>query len=426
MSYSKKRMLIIELNEFCPKFLAEVSEKLDLKYLKELLSYKHSTTTTEEKKEFQGLDPWVQWVSIHNGIPMEKHGVKRLGLSSKNKSKNIWNKLSQNKNIKWIVMGVMNSSKGNSKGCVSFFPDPWSSKEKAYPKELNNLLSLPRYVSKNYLSLNFLTVLKKSLKAIKFFLRIENLDLTKNLFLKFIVSLRKPGINIHTLTTLFDYLLVLYFSRIKSKEDPELSIIFLNHIAHLQHHFWYETPYIHPQMEHGLNICNEIIKILLSSAKNSEEKILIINGFKQELSSKNGIQVYRQINPKKVLEELNIKNVKIEQNMTNDGKLIFKEKSDANKAFEILSKCQLKTGERLFFVEKFSELEIFIQLDLNHAISKDALIISGNKVISFYDLFTNLNRTGSHIPEGDIFFKNMVFPKKIDNHRIYDYIFNSF
>ena len=95
--------------------------------------------------------------------------------------------------------------------------------------------------------------------------------------------------------------------------------------------------------------------------------------------------------------------------------------------FRLLSKCYLlNSGERLFFVEKFSELEIFIQLDINHNISQDDSIISEGKVISFYDLFTNLNRTGSHIPEGDIFFKNIDIPKKIANHNIYDYIFNSF
>ena len=68
---------------------------------------------------------------------------------------------------------------------------------------------------------------------------------------------------------------------------------------HLQHHFWLESPEIHPQMVHGLKICDEIIGILLDSVKNDKEKILIINALKQKRSGKNGIQVYRQIDPRK-------------------------------------------------------------------------------------------------------------------------------
>ena len=176
-------------------------------------------------------------------------------------------------------------------------PDPWTSKENAYPEELNNLLELPRYVSKNYLSLEFPKLLKKSFKTLSFFLKKDNLNLFKKLLIKLIQSFVKPGINIHTLTTLLDYILVLYFSKIKSRRNPDLSIIFLNHIAHLQHHFWLESKRIHPQMEHGLKICDEIIEILLASVKEDKDKILIINALKQERSGKNGIQVYRQINP---------------------------------------------------------------------------------------------------------------------------------
>ena len=112
--------------------------------------------------------------------------------------------------------------------------------------------------------------------------------------------------------------------------------------------------------------------------------------------------------------------------MTNDGTLIFKSISETKKAFDILKKCHLNTGEKLFRVEKVAVKKIFIKLNLNHLISKDVLIISGKKSIPFYDLFKNLSRTGSHIPQGDIFSKNMQLPSMIENHEIHEYIKNSF
>jgi len=420
-----KKMLIIELNEFCPNHLEEIANRLNLKYLKKIFNLNHTKTYTNDLKEFQGLDPWVQWVSIHNGIPLKKHGVKRLGDISKIHNTQIWNNLANKKNINWVVNGVMNSKKGDSKGCILFIPDPWSSDEKAFPEEINSLLELSKYVAKNYLSLNYLKLLEKLIKAIPFFLRIKNLQLTKKLFIKILKSAFNPGLNVHTLTILFDYLLVLYFSRETAKKDIDLTIIFLNHIAHLQHHFWLEPPYIHPQMKYGAKICNEIIGILMKTL-NKNDILLVLNALSQKRSDIKGIQVYRQKDPIKVLQRLNIKNMKVEQNMTNDGTLIFKKNHHLNEAFKILSSCKLSTGENLFFIEKLSDSRLFVQLNINHYVAKDTLVISDQNIFPFYELFLNLTRTGSHIPEGDIFSKNIKLPNNIENHKIYEYILKSF
>ena len=112
--------------------------------------------------------------------------------------------------------------------------------------------------------------------------------------------------------------------------------------------------------------------------------------------------------------------------MTNDGTLSFKNITKTNEAYEILANCHLNTGEQLFFVERISNIKIFMQLNINHLIKKDALIISQENRIPFYELFVNMSRTGSHIPEGDIYSKNFKIPKKIMNHEIYKYIIESF
>ena len=94
MIHPKQQMLIIELNEFCPKYLAENAEKLNLENIKKVLNLNHSFTISPEKKEFDGLDPWVQWVSIHNGNSFAKHGIKNLGQNNKESVEQIWNTLS--------------------------------------------------------------------------------------------------------------------------------------------------------------------------------------------------------------------------------------------------------------------------------------------------------------------------------------------
>ena len=92
---------------------------------------------------------------------------------------------------------------------------------------------------------------------------------------------------------MFDYLLVLYYSKIKSCKNIDVSIIFLNHIAHLKHNFWVEFPKVHPLMEYGVKICNKIMKIFLEDINLNKNKIIVLNGFKQKKTSKNDIQIYR-------------------------------------------------------------------------------------------------------------------------------------
>ena len=52
----------------------------------------------------------------------------------------------------------------------------------------------------------------------------------------------------------------------------------------------------------------------------------------------------------------------------------------------------------------------------------DAFIKSEKMKIPFYKYFKNLNRTGSHINQGDIFSPNIKFPKLIKNDEIFKYL----
>ena len=65
----KKRLLIIELNEFNEDLLFRGANTYKLKNISKLLDFKSSQTISMDEIEHHGLDPWVQWVSIHTGVP---------------------------------------------------------------------------------------------------------------------------------------------------------------------------------------------------------------------------------------------------------------------------------------------------------------------------------------------------------------------
>ena len=112
-------MLIIELNEFNRDLLEKGANTLNLKNLSYILKLNTSTTESIEKIEHHGLDPWVQWVSIHTGKKLETHGIIRNSDVEKLKFKQFWEILGE-KGISTGIWGAMNAKKNDSKKCYFF------------------------------------------------------------------------------------------------------------------------------------------------------------------------------------------------------------------------------------------------------------------------------------------------------------------
>ena len=243
-------MLVIELNEFNPNYVKAEALKLNLNNILFFLNLKHAKTFTNDKIEHHGLDPWVQWVSIHSGVPFKEHKIARLGQTKIQAKQQIWNKISKNSSKTCGVWGVMNAPRGSEKGLDFFLPDPWSYEEKAYPKLLDDFLSLPRYMAKNYLSPKFFKLLSKTKKTLSFIIKNMGNGDSRKIIKHLIKACIYAGLNIHSLTTLLDYINCLYFIKYRKKYNSDFSIIFLNHLAHLQHHFWNKNGKISNQMNH--------------------------------------------------------------------------------------------------------------------------------------------------------------------------------
>ena len=164
---TKKNLLIIELNEFSDDLLLKASSELNLKNIRKILNLQSSITKSTNKREHHGLDPWVQWVSVHTGVPHSLHQIDHLAESKNLKFPQFWETLS-NEGYSCGLWGLMNSLHKKTKNCFFFLPDPWSFEEEAYPRKINNFLELPRYYAKNYMSPSIIKLIKKTFKLINF------------------------------------------------------------------------------------------------------------------------------------------------------------------------------------------------------------------------------------------------------------------
>ncbi len=419
-----RKLLVVELNEFDPDYLLKSAGVLGLENIKIALSYKHSTTTTDDEVEHQGLDPWVQWVNVHCGQPSSEHGILRLGQTKCQKLEQIWTKVGH-KGFNWGVWGAMNAPKQDAPGCKFFFPDPWSFEEDAYPKELNKILSLPRYMAKNYLEVDKLRFLRE---AITFTSALVTPSMWKTSFSftsEILAQVSRNGLSVHTLSTFLDYLSTMIFVSYRKKYDLDFSLIFLNNIAHLQHQFWKRGDEIHPEMKLGLKLTDKMLGLLFDSL-DDDDALILLNGLKQRNVEGEGFCVYRQKNPDAFVEALGLSG-KVQQCMTHDAHLLCDNLDQADLAEKVLSDCVLSTGEKLLDVERISDTIVFFQIAFEHEITSGTQIASGNKSIPLDEVIElYAKRTGAHIQSADVYAKNITVPHKLYNHAIHQIIDDHF
>lgn len=143
-------MLLIELNEFNRELLQNIATRHGLKHLQRVLGRSRASTFTSDEYDTGFLEPWVQWVSVHTGVPSSRHRVKNLGDVPNLVEDQIWERWSK-RGLSSVVWGVMNGNRRNAAACRVFVPDPWTFSEDAWPAEYQGLIGLPRCLAKNYL-----------------------------------------------------------------------------------------------------------------------------------------------------------------------------------------------------------------------------------------------------------------------------------
>ena len=160
------------------------------------------------------------------------------------------------------------------------------------------------------------------------------------------------------------------------------------------------------------------------------ESVLIINGLSQKNVDGKGICIYRQKSPAGFLKSLNLKFKRVEQGMTNDGHIFFECEEDMEMTYGILKDARIKETT-IFYVEKSrtEEFRLFYQCDFHDRVDLTTNLNIDNSDLVFLDYFNLLGvreRTGSHIPNGDIFYKGLSIPKQIYNHNLKSIITNYF
>ncbi|WP_233843742.1 alkaline phosphatase family protein [Dyella sp. 2HG41-7] len=422
-----KRLTLIGLNEFSVDLLTRGAKELQLKNIDRLLSMRSATTTTDDMVEHRGLDPWVQWVSVHTGVPSSVHGIIHLGDTPSALSvSQVWETLSD-AGISSGIWGAMNATREGARHCDFFLPDPWTFSEVAYPDELNDLLSLPRYYSKNYLDVSKQQFLACTGRLVKFILGSGAvLKLFKQI--PFVLGgVLRNGINNALLFSLFDLFSAEFFVKYKKRYTPQFSLVFLNSIAHLQHHRW-DKDKLSKDSIFGLRAIDRVLGMIFA-AREKDEAIIVMNALTQRnIVGEKPCVCYRQINPQHFLSAVGIQFRSVEQLMTNDAHVFFHSEAERDAAARALEAATL-CGKPLFHVEKSSQdpNKLFYLVDFWDELDGEKLISVNDIEIKYFEHFEAIvARTGAHIRTGNVYYEGMELPDQLYNHEMAERILNYF
>ena len=360
------------------------------------------------------LEAWIQWHSIHTGFSAEDHGIFRLGDVIHSSKKQIFEELEEKK-LKIGSISAMNSS-NNLKNPSYFIPDPWTdtkSDSSFFSKIITQVLkdTVNNNSSGNFKIINYFYLLIIFFK----FVRVNKYSYFISLFLKsFFGKWRKA---------LFLDLLIheIHLSLFKSKK-PNLSCVFFNAGAHIQHHYLFNSLA-------NKSLIKNPEKILKKSADPFKEtlmvydrilndyinlkNIVIVTGLTQKIIIKPSYY-YRLINHVKFLEKININFLKVDPRMSRDFLIHFKNNLDRDFAFDNLKEIKLN-GESFFGIMQKRNNSIFVSLTYGKEIKDNDRINFKDKIIKINEEVTFVAlKNGEHDQRGFLYARGEI-SKQFEN-----------
>ena len=353
--------IIIQFNEANFDFISKYCEKYSLPNLKKILEFETKIITSSEDK-YENLEPWIQWYSFYTGLKYEEHQVAHLGDCLKKQHISCFDKQALNK--KKVGLFSSMNHKFNDKFQI-FIPDPWTEtfSDNSFSSKLVSY-ALKFIINNNVrFKINFYSLL-----GIFFIIFPSLLDL-KSLLNALLSFLKKDRAS---LAAYFDLFFLKYCLRRAKKNNLDESIILLNGLAHVQHHFLKTSEFSTKKKQEDL--IYKSLKIydkafsFLKKLNNSE--IWFITGLTQE-EFEDDLNYWRLRNHEEFFKKLIDKNFVCFPRMTRDFELVFNNDEDAYVAKKVLSQC--------FVLNNKKKDPAFGFFDLKNNILFGSFVYSGNE-----------------------------------------------
>jgi len=417
-------LILLEFNELTPSLMDRFIGEGKLPNFARLRESSEVFTSDAEEQE-PYLEPWIQWVTVHTGVPYSEHGIFQLSEGHKLRHSNVWDLVSKEGHPVWVC-GSMNANReSGTKGYL--LPDPWSAD---IPPQPQALLPYFRFVQQNVQEHTN-----------------ERVPLSKSDYLQFLQFMVGHGLSTNTAVSILRQLLseksthsghwrrvfILeklqfdVFSAVFRRIKPAFSTFFLNSTAHLQHRYWrYMEPELFTvpldpkkKLEYessifeGYKAMDELLGRLLALV-GDEAVIILSTALSQQpclrYEDVGGKRSYRPKDFAKFLAFAGITSpCHAEPVMGEQFWLRLENDADATEAEKKLA--ALRVGEERAFSAKREGSKLFTSCSIHHILADDATLRIENSGQStpFFDMFyvPGLGgKSGMHHPDGILWIRH--------------------
>lgn len=405
MSTLGKKLILIELNEINFDVVKTYLNDKKLHTLSYLLQ--GFSCITEAELEYENLEPWIQWPSVHSGLSATEHKIFRLGDVVDAGIPQIFEQLEQ-KGYKVGCVSAMNAV-NRLKTPSYFIPDPWTktlSDSSWWSRKLTPVIA--QIINDNSQSRITLT------SAFYLIIAVLRFAQLKNVFTYCLLILRSKNAPWRK-ALIFDLLLHDIHLNMYKKKQPDFSTVFFNAGAHIQHHYFYNIKDLPNQnknpewyVKHREDPFYEMLVIynrILDDYVNFDgTQWIVATGLSQKAYEDNDFY-YRLKDHEVFLKMLNIGFKNLYPRMTRDFLIEFDSYQASNLAQIKLSALFSKKDN----IKIFDEIDnrgtsLFVTLTYNKEINKDFEITDGVKFYYFFDKVTFVAiKNGMHQSKGFLF-----------------------
>lgn len=377
----KNRLILIELNEInfdlVRRYLSKYPKRF--KGFEKLLANKSIYTSSEVV--YEELEPWIQWASVHTGKSYAEHKLFRLGDVVGSKVPQFFEQLE----MAGVSVGGISpmNTENRLKQASYFIPDPWTktpTDDSWWSKRLGSAVA--QAVNDNAQS----RITKTS--AFSILLGLVRFAKFKHYPLYFKLACKSVGASWRRALVLDLFLHDLHTSFFKSKQ-PQFSTLFLNAGAHIQHHYFHNSPfvsleakfknpdwYISPKLDPFSEMLDVYDCIVEEYLANDEYELILATGLSQ-LPYDRVKYYYRLKDHFDFLKKIGINFLDIHPRMTRDFLVTFASIEDAAKAQNIMSGLRISEKvEPLFGEIENRGKELFITLTYPDEISETDVLKS--------------------------------------------------
>src|SRR5262249_52902597 len=228
---SDNKLIVLEFNELTPRLMSQFIDEGVLPNFARLRR-ESATYLTDAGEDPPNLEPWVQWVTAHCGVPFSQHQIFNLGDATSTTIPQIWEVISDHGGTVWVC-GSMNAAyKPGLNGLV--LPDPWSVHVQPSDPELVPYFDFVRANVLEYTRDRLQLGLRQTLRFAWFMLS-HGLSFTTVVATMRQLLSERLGSTAWRRATILDRLQFDVFRHYYRKLRPTFSTFFVNSTAHFQH-----------------------------------------------------------------------------------------------------------------------------------------------------------------------------------------------